>query len=209
MMTIRAMLLAAPLVLAGCIDAEVTMDFTDGQTMQGELRMDMARQLFDMIGQSPEEFCDGGNAVVGADSISCVTRNAVPIEEVLAGTGTIGPDSEFNPAEAARIERIGKDRLRITFDFQQAMADNASAPSLEELGGMQEVVRAAMAGHSFILRIRAPEIVTTTGTLSEDRKQAEYVIPIVRFLDTEPDLGPPFVTEIDLTPSCFLWVFCG
>jgi hypothetical protein len=208
-MTIRAMLLAATLVLAGCIDAEVTMDFTDGETMQGELRMDMARQLFDMMGQSPEEFCDGGDAVVSADSISCVTRNSATIAEVLAGNGAIGPDSEFNPAEAARIEEIGKDRLRITFDFRQAMADNTSAPSLEELGGMQEVVRAAMAGHSFILRIRAPEIVTTTGTLSEDRTQAEYVIPIVRFLDAEPDLGPPFVTEIDLSPSCFLWVFCG
>ena len=55
-----AALLASALALSGCIDVDVGMDFSDGETMKGSFVLSMARQLYDMTAASKPDFCKDG-----------------------------------------------------------------------------------------------------------------------------------------------------
>ncbi|MCR8548769.1 hypothetical protein M4578_13105 [Salipiger sp. P9] len=195
--------------LSGCLDADISMDFSDGETMQGRFEMRFARQLFDMMGKSAEAACPGGETTLTESLFTCVTHGSASIDSLLDSEAPDGLDQgDFAPTRGARFERIGDDRLRVSFDFSEMTTGREAAPDAEQMKGMEEMVRAAMAGHSFVFRIRAQKILSTSGRLSEDGREASHVIPVVVFLDEEPDFGAPFVTEIQLRESCFLGLFC-
>ncbi|AOZ68205.1 hypothetical protein LPB142_01840 [Rhodobacter xanthinilyticus] len=199
--------LAGLMMLSACIDADVTMDFSDGETMQGGVETSFARELFDMMGKSPADACPGGEANLTKKDFTCRTHGETTIAKLLEqGAPQIG-QNDFDPAAAARFERVDDNHIRITFDFSE-LSKNGKKPDPEDLGGMEDMIRAALAGHSFSFHIRAYKITSTTGTLSEDGTEASLVIPVATFLDPEPDLGPAFVTEVQLKQQCTLWIFC-
>lgn len=194
------LLLALP--LSACFDADVTVDFKDTQTVEVASSHSMTRQLFDMSGKSPEDSCPDGQGTLTVDSFTCRSSKTLTLDEFIAGAAKGADRPEAQLREAVKVERLGDTRLRLSFDPSGAMAEK---PEAQEMKAMAGLMRAALAGHSIVLRIRAPKIEDTTGTLSPDGKQAEHVLPLTALLD-----GPapaPFVTTVELK-SCKLWVFC-
>ncbi|MDD8022954.1 MAG: hypothetical protein PHX82_07600 [Paracoccaceae bacterium] len=199
--------LAATLLLSACIDADVTMDFSDGETMQGGVEMSLDRKLFDMMGKSPAAACPGGEGVLTSSDFTCSTHDAVPIAKLLEEGAPKTGQNDFDPSSAATFERVDDNTIRVSFDFAE-MARKGRKSDQQDLGGMEDMIRAAMAGHSFGFHIKGYKILSTTGTLSEDSTEASLVIPVSAFLDENPDLGPPFVTEVQLKRHCTFFIFC-
>lgn len=197
--------LALITLTSACIDAEVEMNFVDATTMEGAMHFTMSRQLFDMTGGDITKSCPEGEHELTEDSFTCLTKGSGTIEELLANQTLPFDGGETSPAEGARFERTGENSLKATIDFSNILADREQP---EDMGGMEDMMRAALAGHSFVFKIKAHKILNTTGKLSEDGKEASLVIPVVKLLDKEPDLGGPFVTEVQLEQSCTLWAFC-
>lgn len=190
---------------SACIDAEVEMNFVDATTMEGALHVTLSRQLFDMTGGDIPKSCPDGEHALTEDSFTCHTKGSGSIEDLLANQTLPFNGGETSPAEGLRFERTGKNSLKTTLDFSKTLA-NREQP--EDMGGMEDMMRAALAGHSFVFKIKAYKILNTTGTLSEDGKEARFIIPVVTLLDKEPDFGGPFITEIQLEQSCTLWIVC-
>lgn len=199
-------LMLSLLPLAGCIDADLTLDFQGEQAVETVLDLRIGRELFDLAGKSPEEMCKGGTATVGVETVSCVQRRTTPLDEFIAEAerrAAAAADPADRLRDAARVERLDDHRLRVTLDFAGMMA--AAGPEAAQARQMAGLMRAAFAGHSLVFRIRAPKIEATTGTLSADGKAAEMVVPLAALMsDSAP---PPFVTTLALK-SCWFGLFC-
>ncbi len=197
-----ALLLALP--LSGCIDADLTLDFKDSATVETVMDLRLGRELFDLTGKSPQEICKDGTATVGTETISCVQRRTSTVDELIAEADRragSGPADQIR--QAAKVERLGDHRLRVTLDFASMTA--AGGPEVAQARQMAGLMRAALAGHSLVFRVKAPKIENTTGTLAPDGKSAEYVVPLGALLADPPPA--PFVTTLALK-SCWFGVFC-
>jgi hypothetical protein len=199
-----ALMLALP--LSGCIDADLTLDFKDEATVETVMDLKLGRELFDLTGKSPQEVCKDGTATVGTETISCVQRSTSTVDEFIAeadrraGAGA-GPADQIR--QAAKVEKLGGGKLRVTLDFAGMAA--AGGPEMAQARQMAGLMRAALAGHSLVFRVKAPKIEETTGTLAPDGKSAEYVLPLGALLANPPP--PAFVTTLALK-SCWFGVIC-
>jgi hypothetical protein len=197
----RRIALVAALLVSGCIDADVALDFTDPDTMLGLFDITLSRQLHDMTGGA---FCKDGIETLTPDTARCTTERRVPLADVLEkGTAALG-EGQFAADEGLRIETIDDNRLRVSFDFSKMPQKDQP----QDLQGMDGMVRAALAGHSFVFRIKAYRILSSTGTISADGSETTKVIPVTAFLDQPPSVGGDFVTELQLRQVCRFWVFC-
>lgn len=196
------------LTLGACIDAELSLDFTDGDTVDGRFEYSMSRQLFDMTANTPEKACSQGQHSLTEEKFTCISGKTVSLDEFLAEESLFADGPNGNPGDAIRIEKLGDTRLRITMDFSDLGGDETDAQP-EYMAGMADMMRAAVAGHSIVFTVKGRNIVETTGTLSEDGTTAQRVLPVAKFLDENPDFGPPFVTVVQLKETCRLWIFCS
>lgn len=201
----RIFALLLPLLMSACIDADVTIAFTSETEVTTTGEMQMARELFDLMGKSAEAACPGGTGALTETAFSCKQTETMTVEELLAQAPRTNQGTPEDLTAAAAITRLDNGNIQVALDFSQLMKGQQGA---EELKGMAKMMKAAVAGHSFTFHITGPQIISTTGTLSEDGLTATKIIPIAAFLDAKPDFGPAFVTEVGLTGSCFLWVFC-
>ena len=201
----RRLLLAFALALplAACIDADLTLDFKDAETVETAMDLRLAREVYDLAA-GRGRFCAEGSVTVGPDAVTCTERRSMTVAELLdraaAVPGGGGPEAALR--RAARVERLDDNRLTVTLDFRQ-MAE--AVPEAGQAQAMAGLMRAALAGHDLTFRIRAARIETTTGTLAPDGRSAEYILPLSAALGGTPPA--PFVTTLRLT-DCFLWVFC-
>lgn len=197
-------LMLSILPLSACIDADLTLDFKDAETVEVTTLTKTNRQFFDMTGQSAEASCADGEGKIEADVYTCQSKKEMTLEAFLAEAEQKGASASLGDSlgEGIKVEKLDDTRLRLTFDMAGAMGEQQQAAELKE---MADVLRAGFAGHSIVMRIKAAEIIETTGTLSEDGKSAEYVLPLTALLDAEPP--KPFVTTFELE-SCTLWIFC-
>lgn len=202
----RIAALIACLMLAACIDMELTLDLSDGETVQTRVEMSLARQLYDMLEHGPDGFCPGADSTLGVDQVHCVMTRTRGIDDLLAEGGGLGMGGGLDASRMARLEALPNGDLRITMDLGALQEQNAPPP--EDIAAMEPMLRGALAGHSLIFRVIGARITDTTGTLSEDGTTAEYVIPMVSFLDPDPDLDLAFVTDLSRRKGCRFWVFC-
>jgi len=191
------------LPLAGCIDADLTVEFVDDARVETAMDMTIGRELFDLTGRSPQDVCKQGTATVGTETVTCTQREAMTLDAFIARAGQGGTDPGDRLRQVARVERLGSDRLRVTLDFAGMAA--AGGPEMAQARQMAGLMRAALAGHSLVFRVRAPKIEDTTGTLSADGKAAEYVVPLGALLADVPPAA--FVTTVALK-SCWFGIFC-
>lgn len=202
--------LCAVFLLSACLDIDVTMDFKDSETAEMSVNMVMSREFYDATGGGDGKgICpgakDGEDATktVGEKEVTCTATRTVSVEDVVAGKpadGAKGVDAE----KMAKVERIDDNTLRVTMDLTGMMKQRPK----QQQTGAEDMLRAAFAGHNLTFRIKAAEIVETTGELSEDGTTATKIVPISAFIDSNPDLGTPFVTTLKLEQSCYLWVLC-
>ena len=197
--------LLLPLMLSACIDADVTVAFTSETEVTTTGEMQMARDLYDMLGKSVDEACPGGKGALTDTTFSCTQTKTTTVEELLARAPHTNQGTPEDLAAAAIITRLENGNIQVALDFSEMMRGQQGA---EELKGLAKMMKLAADGHNFTFHVTGPSIISTTGTLSDGGLTATKIIPISTFLDAKPDFGPAFVTEVGLTGSCFLWVFC-
>ena len=200
-------LILAALPLSGCIDAEVSVDFKDETTVETALDLQLGRELYDLLGGTPQAVCKGGTATVGTDAVSCVQRRTMTLDAFIAeaagSAATAGAGPEAALRKALVVERLDDRRLKVSLDFAGLAA--AGGPEAAQARQMAALMRPMLAGRDLVFRIRAPEIEATTGTLSPDGRTADYVLPLVAMLSDTPPA--PFVTTLALK-SCWFGFLC-
>lgn len=197
------------LTLAACIDADVALDFQGGGQVEAIVETEVSRQLFDMMGKTPEAACKEGKGELTADNFSCRIVKSMTVDELIADVARKNADADpLGLSGAGQIERLDENRLRVTFDFSTMMSGRDDLPDAGQLAAMGPMLKAAVAGRSLTFTIKGHKIIDTTGTLSEDGTTATRILPIAALLDAKPDLGPAFVTTVQTDQSCVLWVFC-
>lgn len=198
--------LAAFLALSACFDAEMVLDFKDQTNVETTVITKLNRALYDMSTIDGGDPCQGGTSTLSEDTFTCVQSAEMTIEEAMARPNPFGKDGEFDPAEGMAIDRVDDNIVRVTVNLDELDSpDNAP----EGMEGMEGMAAAAFAGHSIVFRVRGYEILDTTGTLSQDRKEAALVIPITGLIAGNPGVVSPFVTTVKLAPKClFFGLFC-
>lgn len=192
--------------LAGCFDAEMVLDFKDQQTVETTVITKLNRALYDMTTIDGKDPCEGGTSTLGEQTFTCVQAAEMTIDEAMARPNPFGTEGDFDPAEGLTIARLDENTVRVSVDLD-ALDDPENTP--EEMEGMKDMAAAAFAGHSIIFRVRGYKVLDTTGTLSEDGKEASVVIPMTGLIAGNPGIASPFTTTVQLERQCaFLGLFC-
>jgi hypothetical protein len=198
--------LLAVLALTACFDAEMVLDFKDETSVETIVTTKLNRALYDMSTMDGSDPCEGGTSTLTETDFACQQSATMTIDEAIARPNPFGKDGEFDPSEGMAIERIDDNTLRVTVNLDELDSPDNTP---EELDGMNEMAAAAFAGHSIIFRVRGYEILDTTGTLSDDRKEASLVIPITGLMTGNAGVVSPFVTTVKLAKQCsFFGLFC-
>jgi hypothetical protein len=195
--------LLAVLPLAACLDGEVTLDFTSETEAVTTARIEVARDVFEMMGRDPGDACRGGEGVIEGERFVCTQVRAQTVEDLIA-RALDGRGDDLG--RIAKVERIDEDSLRVSLDLGD-LSLPAEAGDLGDLGPLAALMRGNLAGHEIVFRVRAARIEATTGTLSEDGREATWAVPLTAILDPSRRPDGAFVTTVDVD-GCFLWVFC-
>lgn len=183
------------LPLAACFDASITISFLDNENAEMNVVMTMGPEFYAMMGQSGEDPCEDGVGEAQADgSFVCTISERDTIDNLIAqANAPADPSNADGPTtgmdEGYEIERLDADTMRVSFDLSEMMND--SKPE-EDLGEMEEMLRASFQGHAITMNVSGAEIVETNGTVSEDGKTATFVIPLEKMLDEDPGLPSSF-----------------
>lgn len=194
------------LALTACFDAEMVLDFKDRDSVETSVITKLNRALYDMTTLDGTDPCEGGTSMLDEETFTCEQTTTRSIEEAMARPNPFDGGEEFDPAEGMSIERLDDNTVRVSVNL-----DDLDSPDNmpEELDGMDEMAAAAFAGHSITFRVRGYKIIETTGTLSEDGKEAALVIPMTGLIAGNLNITSPFVTTVQLEKSCaFLGMFC-
>ncbi|GKY86259.1 hypothetical protein [Sinisalibacter aestuarii] len=203
----RAILsLVAVLTLTACFDAEMVLDFKDRENVETTVTTELARALYDMSSLSDQDPCENGIGTLTEESFTCVQSATMTIDEAIARPNPFNESEEFDPSEGMTLTRIDDNTMRVSVKLDEL---NNPDNTPEQLDGMGDMAAAAFAGHSIIFRVRGYKILDTTGTLSEDGREASLVVPITGLLTGNTGLPPAFETTVQLEKSCaFLGLFC-
>jgi len=171
------------LSLAACVDVdmETTVLGPDEARVSGYMQLE--RGMFDMVG-APEEFCpeDEGGTIERTDThVRCSISQTGSFEDIFAAAGDEAPTPTATD--------LGDGTVRVVFPLGD-MAGEA-----EELGAdpnMAAMFRPMMDGHSIVLRISGAEIVSTNGTMSDDRTSAVMEIGLIELIDGAEDIPETF-----------------
>lgn len=197
---LAALVLSLP--LAGCIEADLTLDFKDATNVEVVSKVGMGAELMAMTGQSLEEVCNGKPGVMQGEKVLCEDTRTMTVAELEAEIAKGGSDDPAAQLQNAfKIEHPDSSHIKVTLDFATLTASDQG----EEARQMAAMMGEMFEGSNITLRVKGPKIVETTGTLSADATTSEVSIALKDLLAQTPP--KPFVTLIQ-TSSCFLWVFC-
>ncbi|MBU2981286.1 hypothetical protein KO498_05615 [Lentibacter algarum] len=192
-----------------CIEGEIELSFVDDVTVESSATYTMARQLFDMTGSNAAKACPGGEHTLSSESFTCRGTGKGRLEALLNEQTLPFEHAERARTEHVTFQRTSDNSVKVTVDFaailrEQKVPEDATA----SLAGAEDLLRAALAGHDFVFKIKAYKILSTTGELSDDETEAKRVIPVANLLDSPPNVGKPFVTEVQLKKPCRFRFFC-
>ncbi len=76
--------LLAVLPPAACLDGEVTLDFVSDSEAVTTARIEIARDVFEMMGRAPEDACRGGEGAIEGERFVCTQVRRQGIDELIA-----------------------------------------------------------------------------------------------------------------------------
>ncbi len=185
---------AAMLLLAGCFDVDVTMDFTGDDNVEVLSTYKMSRELYAMMQDGETDDCEDGEKSLTEEYYTCSEVEKFTVTELLEQEG----DSVALPGQEEEmpmiVERIDDDILRIVIplgDLMEGMGDDEEMPP-----EMLVMFKEAMLGHGMKLTIRGQEIMQTNGEVSEDGRSAVLNIPLVELLEEKPEIPEEFIVVV-------------
>lgn len=181
---LSAFSLALIVPLAACFDVEMSVNVVDDTTAEATMVMTASPEFYAMMTSDGEAFCEGEETALDDGSHTCTETYSGTIEDVL-GNPDIG--------EGVTFERRDGGLVFVSFDLGD-LSNEVAPPG--EAGAddedMRQMMQAAFVGHQIKLNVSGSEIVETNGTLSDDGKTAQLVIPLETMLDETNDLPASF-----------------
>lgn len=195
-------------LLPACIEGDVTLDFADAGGVAARSKIRFPTRFLNALGAEPLGVCAPGDVVETETAVTCFGTAWNRMEAVRDGQidiGTLGGSLDL--AEYVTVEESGAQRLRVSVDLE-ALVVAIRSTDLRLLTMASWLNASLGGGDGLTIRIRASDIVATTGGLSYDGHEAQVHIPPEQFYAAEPWVGGPFITVIDNGDSCFLAFFC-
>jgi len=206
-------------LLAGCFDLNQSLEVgADGQAV---MRMEMAMDssVLALAGANQEDpftFCDEEEMTDVPEGVTveverstsdtdevCVVTATGPIETIAVAmaNGGFAPQTE-ETAGASEVtmtdEGDGVYAFDMRLDAGEAMGE-AGGEGAEMEAAMMQMMLQFTAGRTLQWSITAPEIIETTGALSDDGKTASYSVALSDLL-TMPEGDYSFFVRFDTTP---------
>ncbi len=184
---VRFAAVGAALLVAGCFDVDMNVSITGPDDARLNGRIEVARDMFNMMGGS-EDFCpaDEGGTLTMTD-----TRAQCDI--LLEGTFAeiFEPSDDGSPSPTA--VDLGDGTVRVTFPLDAMTADTEEMRNDPNAVAM---MRPMLEGYSVTLRVSGAEIVSTSGTMSEDGTSASVSFELSDLLDDDFVIKPLFETVV-------------
>lgn len=215
--------LGAALMLCGCIDVQQNFKFADDGTVKVAMRLGLEATLVAMIdsdenkpfcGQETVEDIEKSGIKVSTQrstegsSVICAFELEGPAKLVLdtlnSGELIPGEKPEGGPEMDVKLSRED-DNLVFLVSIPPMGSDDADAKE-EGMEQLEKMVLASMTGRTLSWSITAPNILKTTGTLSEDEKTASFSVPLTEVF-TNKSKTYVFSTVFEVSnPEAFAWV---
>ncbi|RMF71624.1 MAG: hypothetical protein D6740_06505 [Alphaproteobacteria bacterium] len=206
---VRLLVLVPVLLLSGCFDVDVELTFTRDEQVQLRSEVRMPKSLFLLMMDDEDsdlgKLCEGGSAVIKADTVSCVQEKTAPLSEALAGRlfADEGADSQMH----IRVEKAGDGVVRVLVDIAALLAEAGQEAGNE---GDRSLAALMVAGHGITFRIAGEKIIESNGRIAQDGRSASFTLPLSALVDpaARKSLPETFTTTVRYRPPCRLWIFC-
>ncbi|WP_375687016.1 hypothetical protein [Pseudooceanicola sp. LIPI14-2-Ac024] len=194
--------------LSACVEGDIALEFTDTDHVVSRSAIHLSHPAITRLGVAPAALCGAGRVEETAEGHVCFGTARGDVDTLMAGLVDLGGiGGEVDLSEALTVRRLGSDRLRVSLDIEAlVMAYRAADPGM--LGAMLARQASHGASGTLVIRLRAADIVGTTGGVSVDGREAFVAIPAALFTEADPDFGGPFITVLELREGCTFGLFC-
>ncbi|SDW72490.1 hypothetical protein [Litoreibacter albidus] len=192
-MRLHRIALVLMLPLAACLDVESDVTVGEDEVISADTTMILGRQLFDMMqmmGPQGAALCPAdAERVETPETVSCKSRETMTIDEAIEQANTAKKDDPF--LSEMEFAKLDDERLKISLplDFENI---EGKPSELTDDNPMFSMITGGLEGSEIVMRLRALEIESSNGTISEDRTMVELVIPTVEILQPSQTLPKTF-----------------
>ena len=192
-MLFRKLALILFLPLAACLDVESEVTIGEDEVITADTTMVLGRQLFDMMqmmGEQGAGLCPPESEKVETpESVSCKSRDTMTIEEAIEQADAAKTEDPF--FGEMEFVRLDDERLKISLplDFENI---EGKPPELTADNPMFSMMTGGLEGSEIVMRLRALEVESSNGTISEDGTMVELVIPTLEIIQPSGTLPKTF-----------------
>ncbi|RLJ41313.1 hypothetical protein BCF46_3105 [Litoreibacter meonggei] len=192
-MLLRRLALILMLPLAACLDVESDVTIGEDEVITADTTMVLGRQLFDMMQMTGEQgagLCPPeAEKIETPESVSCKSRDTMTIDEAIEQADAAKKEDPFL-GEMVFV-RLDDERLKISLplDFENIEGKPAELSADNPMFGM---ITGGLEGSEIVMRLRALEVESSNGTISEDGTVVELVVPTVEILQPSGTLPKTF-----------------
>ncbi|MCE2518008.1 MAG: hypothetical protein J4F41_09345 [Alphaproteobacteria bacterium] len=180
------------LVLSGCLNIDAHMKFREDGHVDTAMVMSVSKDMYELMNaDGGENFCTGVGEKRSKhkDSVSCTIVGKTTIETMINGgfSFDVDPNANATTDTPVQVTEVGEGVLEIVVDFRKMMEDDPNNPEMNN-PEMKALVRAAMANNHMSFGFTGQQIVSSTGTISNDGRTATIKVPMTDFIDkTAPE----------------------
>ena len=192
-MFLRKLALILILPLSACLDVESEVTIGEDEVITADTTMVLGRQLFDMMqmmGEQGAELCPpAAEKVETPESVSCKSRETMTIDEAIEQADAAKKEDPF--LGKMELVRLDAERLKIILplDFENIEGKPTELSAENPMFGM---ITDGLQGSEIVMRLRALEVESSNGTISEDGTMVELVVPTVEILQPSGKLPITF-----------------
>ena len=180
---------AMVLLLSGCFNAETTLTFHADETVTSKGAVILEKEIVALSEIDPEQpaFCSAANEIREdhPKGVSCAMRETLLLTNLLAGPqlisfgGQMMEDGQEEPDLTYYVTKQNDGTILVSFDLRDLkeaadqQATGGEVVNDEERQQIIALVKALFADSGFAVRVTAPKIISTNGTMI-DETTAEF-----------------------------------
>lgn len=158
------------LSLSACMDISMEIEVLDESRAKGTMTTTMAADIYQMIEtqavEGEEGFCDEGELVESAETVSCIVTQSGLFSELDLG------EDESSPV----IEAIGGGQVRVSFPLGELSEEIGEGMGAED-PEMMAMMASMFEGNMITMTISGGRILDTNMEVALDGQSASYEIP--------------------------------
>ncbi len=175
----RLLPFALALTLAACFDQDMTISFPDADHVEVVEVLTASTEYYSLSTENSDDMCEGGESEWRDDgSYVCIQTKSGTLDDFM---------QHSDATEGMAVERRDGGLIYVAFDVASITSRRTPSEDPEIPDQMKAKLAEALAGHASTINVKGSEIVETNGAISDDGKQATYVVPLSRMLEDNPE----------------------